>query len=329
MNNFDTIIGHQEIIQHFQNAIRLNKLSHAYIIHGDKGMGKKTLAKTFAKTLQCEQKSIKPCDVCSSCRLFESRNHPDIFFITSSNNKSIGVDLIRKQLNQDIYIKPYKYSYKIYIIEEAEKLTEQAQNAMLKTIEEPPEYAVIFLLTTNINVFLQTILSRCVILNLKPVQNEKVILYLKENLQLSEEQVDLYATFAKGNIGNAKEIATSELFNQMLEHVINMLRELYKMNSYQVIEKAKEIEAYKTSINDYLDIMLNWYRDILVVKATGQNIGIIFKQYQNFILKQAQLLPYNKIDRVIKLIVSTKRQLNYNVNFQLTIESLLLKIKEK
>ena len=138
MPGFKEIVGHEEIIQHLQNAIRLGKVSHAYILSGETGSGKKTLANTFAMTLQCEQKSTDPCLECRSCKKAASRNHPDIIYITHEKPNSIGIEDIRTQLIEDVQIKPYCSSYKIYIVDEAEKLTLQAQNALLKTIEEPP-----------------------------------------------------------------------------------------------------------------------------------------------------------------------------------------------
>ena len=165
---FQDIIGQEQITGHLQNAIRMGKVSHAYIIQGEAGSGKKMLADIFATTLQCEEGGIEPCGRCQSCKQAISGNHPDIRHVIHEK-ATIGVDDIRLQLNNDIMVKPYSRPYKVYIIDEAEKMTEQAQNAMLKTIEEPPEYAVILLLTVNAKLLLPTILSRCILLNVRPV----------------------------------------------------------------------------------------------------------------------------------------------------------------
>ena len=175
----ERILGQNHILRHFENAIRMGKISHAYIINGEEGSGKMNLAIHFAKALQCERnnsnKAINEdgeritvpgtaCGQCKSCKQTDSKNQPDIKYITYEKS-GIGVDEIREQINDDIDIKPYSSPYKIYIVPESEKMTVQAQNALLKTIEEPPEYAIIILLTTNADTFLQTILSRCVMLS--------------------------------------------------------------------------------------------------------------------------------------------------------------------
>lgn len=165
MAGFHEIIGHDDVVNHLQNAIQMGKVSHAYIFNGEVGAGKKMLASAFAMALQCEKHGTDPCMECDSCKRALSKNHPDIITITHEKPNSIGIEDIRIQLIDDVSIKPYTGPYKIYILNEAEKLTLQAQNALLKTIEEPPAYAVILLLTSNADSLLPTISSRCVTLN--------------------------------------------------------------------------------------------------------------------------------------------------------------------
>ena len=169
MPNFEEIIGHKQMIEHLKNAIQLDKVSHAYIFEGEKGCGRKTVAEAFAAALQCEhqKEGTDACGTCKSCRQAASKNHPDIIHIVHEKPNSIGVEEIRQQVVNDIQIKPYNGKYKIYIISEAEKMTAQAQNALLKTIEEPPAYGIIILLTDNASSLLPTILSRCVVLSMK------------------------------------------------------------------------------------------------------------------------------------------------------------------
>ena len=200
MAKFQNIIGQEQIKEHLQNALSTGKVSHAYIINGERFSGKEYIAKIFAMALQCERDGIEPCQECHSCRQALSDNQPDIIRVTHEKPGSIGVDDIRAQINGDIAIKPYSSPRKIYIVNEAEKMTVQAQNALLKTLEEPPAYAVILLLTTNVNAFLPTILSRCVVLNMKPVADEKVKKYLMEELQVPDYKADVCVAFARGNV---------------------------------------------------------------------------------------------------------------------------------
>ena len=180
MAKFADIIGQEQLKEHIQNAITSNKVSHAYIINGERNAGKEFIARIFAMTLQCEKGGVEPCNECHSCKQALSHNQPDIVYISHEKPNSIGVEDIRGQINNDIGIKPYSSPRKIYIMNEGEKMTPQAQNALLKTLEEPPEYAVIFILTDNVEALLPTIISRCVVLNMKPVSDNLVKKYLME-----------------------------------------------------------------------------------------------------------------------------------------------------
>ena len=187
MAGFKDIIGHAQIIEHLESAIEMDKVSHAYIFNGPDKSGKRMLAEAFAMTLQCETGEKTPCLECKSCKQAMAYNQPDIIYVSHEKPNTIGVDDIRSQVNNDIVIKPYSSRYKIYIIDEAEKMNVQAQNALLKTLEEPPAYAVIILLTTNQEALLQTIRSRCVTLTMKPVSDMEIQRYL-----MREEQVPDY-----------------------------------------------------------------------------------------------------------------------------------------
>ena len=142
MAGFKDIVGQEKLKEHMQNAIRMDKVSHAYIIQGELGAGKEFIAKIFAKTIQCERSKEEPCEECRSCKQIDSRNHPDVIWVNHEKPNSIGVEDIRSQVNNDMGIKPYYGPKKIYIINECEKMTVQAQNALLKTLEEPPAYGV-------------------------------------------------------------------------------------------------------------------------------------------------------------------------------------------
>ena len=224
MTGFKDVVGHRDIIQYIQDAVKQNKVSHAYILNGQRGAGKKLLAKLFAMALQCEKGNADPCGECKSCIQAQNNNQPDIITIRHEKPASISVDDIREQLNGDIMIKPYSSPYKIYIIPEAELLTVQAQNALLKTIEEPPEYAVIFLLTENADSLLPTIRSRCVMLKLRNIKDKLVKKYLMEQLEVPDYQAEVCAAFAQGNIGRAILLAKSEHFNEIKEEAIQLLR---------------------------------------------------------------------------------------------------------
>ena len=328
MAGFTDIIGHEQIIEHLQNAIKMDKISHAYILNGPDKSGKKMLAEAFAMTLQCEKGGSSPCGECHSCRQAVSHNQPDIIYVQHEKPNTLSVDDIRTQVNHDIEVKPYASPYKIYIIDEAEKMNVQAQNALLKTIEEPPAYAVILLLTTNADLFLPTIRSRCVMLNLKAVEDSVIKKFLMEEKQVPDYQADICVAFAQGNVGKAIALASSDDFNELKAAAIQLMKRIREIDLYELSEAVKQISEFKLQINDYFDIMMIWYRDILVYKATMDVNSLIFKDEIYDIKKQASKSSYHGIETILEALEKAKLRLNANVNFDLVMELLLLTIKE-
>lgn len=327
MADFNSIIGQEQMIEHFKSAIEMDKVSHAYIIQGDYDSGKKLMASVFAKALQCEQKGTEPCNHCTSCLQADTGNHPDIIYVSHEKPNSIGIHDVREQINGSIGIKPYSSDYKIYIVDEAEKMTAEAQNALLKTIEEPPAYAVIFLLTTNLGKLLPTILSRCVVLNIQPVKDELIKKHLL-SLGVEERQAEFCTAFSMGNVGKAIRVATSEEFNEIKNDCVHMLKYAKDMQVYELIQAVKELTKYKLQIYDYLDFMLMWYRDVLLLKATGNANSLIYQEEYSSIRDRGNQSSYEGIQKIIEEIEKAKVRLRANVNFELTIELLWLTIKE-
>lgn len=328
MPYFSDIIGQEQIKEHLQRAIQLHKISHAYIINGERGSGKEFIANLFAMTLQCEKEDIEPCMECHSCKQAMSKNQPDILRLTHEKPNTISVEDIRDQINHDVQIKPYSSRRKIYIINDAEKMTPQAQNALLKTLEEPPEYVVILLLTTNASLLLPTLISRSIVLNMKPVEDKQVRKYLMEELHIPDYQADVCVAFARGNIGKAKSLASSEDFDRIKEEAITVLKYINDMEIGDLIQAIKKIGEYKVDIHDYLDIIMIWYRDVLLFKATGDANDLVFKEEVKYIREQANRSAYEGIETIIKAIEKTKQRLDANVNFDLALELLMLTIKE-
>ncbi len=328
MSGFKDIVGHTQVIEHLRSAVKLDKISHAYIINGEAGSGKKMLASAFAMTLQCETGNDEPCGKCKSCIQAINGNQPDIIWLSHEKPGSIGVDDIRVQLNNDIGVKPYSSNYKIYIINEADKLTVQAQNALLKTLEEPPIYGVIILLTTNHEALLLTILSRCVTLSLKFVEDDLIKKYLMEIKKVPDYKANVSVAFAQGNVGKAIQLASTEEFDQLREDTFSVLRNMNDMEMYEVIEYIKKIAENKIAIGDYLELITLWFRDVLLFKATNDVNNLVFRDNISDIKKQANKSSYNGIERIINALDKAKVRLNANVNFELVMELLLLTIKE-
>ena len=328
MGSFKDVVGHKDIIKYIQSSVENGQVGHAYILNGERGSGKKMLASLFAMTLLCEKGGPEPCNVCHSCRQAESGNHPDILRVTHEKPGTISVDDIREQVNDTVMVKPYQGPYKVYIIDHAELMTPQAQNALLKTLEEPPEYVVFFLLTENAEVLLPTITSRCVMLKLRNIRNTLIRKYLMEVLEVPDYKADMCTAFAQGNLGRAIMLANSEHFNEIREEAIQLLKYIHEMELSEIVQAVNRITAYKLEITDYLDIIMIWYRDVLLYKATKDMDKVVFKEQISYIKEQAKKSSYEGIETILKALDTAKSRLRANVNFDLVMELLFLTIKE-
>ncbi|MDD3369311.1 MAG: DNA polymerase III subunit delta' C-terminal domain-containing protein [Lachnospiraceae bacterium] len=328
MPGFKDIVDQEQLKEHLQNAIRTQKISHAYIINGEQYSGKEFIARVFAQTLQCEKGGDEPCEECHSCKQALSDNHPDIIHITHEKPNSIGVEDIRNQINNDAMIAPYSSPRKIYIISEGEKMTVQAQNALLKTLEEPPAYVVILILTSNVNALLSTIVSRCVVLNMKPAKDLLIKEFLMQTLEVPDYKLDVCIAFARGNVGKAKLLAVSEDFDQIKNEAVSLLKNIHQMSVNEIMEHIKRINEYKLNVEDYLDILAIWYRDALLFKATNDANHLIFREEIQSIRRVADKSAYEGIEKIINALEQAKNRLRANVSFDLTMELLLLTIKE-
>ena len=277
--------------------------------------------------LLCEKGGKEPCMVCHSCKQVLSGNHPDLIYVKHEKPNSIGVDDIREQINDSIMIRPYSSYYKIYIVDEAEKMTVQAQNALLKTIEEPPSYAVIILIITNQEAFLPTILSRCVQLKLKPLKDFTVKSYLVEHLNVGEKDAEICAAFARGNLGKAIYLASSDEFKELYYKVMAMVKNVESMDIVDLMERIREIKELNFEISEVLDMLQLWYRDVLMFKVTKDMNLLIFKDEYKTINGMGQNVGYDGLEKILEAIETCRTRLNANVNMELAMELLLLTMK--
>lgn len=328
MPNYSDIIGHEDIVKHFKSSIELGKVSHAYILNGEKGSGKKTLAAVVAKSLQCEAGEPDPCGTCKSCLQAETGNQPDIIWVNHEKPNVISVDEIRSQILNDISLKPYSSRYKIYIVPDAQLMNQQAQNAILKTLEEPPEYAIIMLLTNNVDKFLPTIISRCIVLNFRPVEPLHMMDYLMTQIGVDKEKARFCTDFAQGNLGKAVRLAISPDYNEIKEDSLRLLRRIQDMDMEDIIQAVRNMGKYKLDITDYIDIMTMWFRDILMVKISNSPNKLIFKDEYSIMRKQASHVSYEGLEEILQALEKLKIRLEANVNFDIAMELMLLTVKE-
>ncbi|MCQ2421978.1 MAG: DNA polymerase III subunit delta' [Lachnospiraceae bacterium] len=327
MFTFRDIIGHKTIKEHLQQGIRNRQVSHAYIFEGDDGVGKLMTAKTFAAALQCKEGGDEPCGHCISCLQMLSGNQPDVAYITHEKAK-IGVDDIREGLCTPITIKPYAGPYRIFIVDEAEKMNEQAQNALLKTLEEPPEYGIIILLTNNRDAFLQTILSRAVTLAFLPVADSELVPYLMREAQIPDYRARLAAAFAGGSPGKALACADSEEFQKRRDTAVGLMQNLPDMSDERMAVSAKSLAAKKEELEDILGLMQVWLRDLLYAKAAGRKASLMFSQESDVLMAQAERISYEGIVGLQQELTELLAKRKANVTPEPAIWLMLLHMKD-
>ncbi len=326
--DFYQIVGHEDIIRHFKSSIEQNRVSHAYILCGEANSGRRSLAFSFAKTLQCESGGLDPCNACPACIKADSHNHPDIIYVHHEKPNLISVDEIRSQVVDTMDIRPYSGKYKVYIVEDAQLMNEQAQNALLKTIEEPPAYGVIILITDSQEKMLPTILSRCVTLSLRPVKEQDVQDYLMAHCGVDEKKAKFCVAYAQGNLGKAVMLATNEEYEALVRSVIRLEKEIYQMDMEDIEDAIEACAKYKMDIGEYLDLMMVWYRDILMLKVTGKADKIIFREEYSTIRDQANYLSYNELEDKSRAIKNAKIRLQANAKLEDVMRLLILTLKE-
>lgn len=293
--DFKNIIGNREAKEYLKNSIKEGNILHSYLFLGTDGIGKKMIAKEFAKNILCNNTEEEIC-TCKSCTYFLSDNHPD-FFLINDEGATIKIDQIR-QITEKVIEKPIISDKKVYIINNAEKMTKEAQNCLLKTLEEPPEYVVIILISSNENVILNTIKSRCMMLKFKDISEDDLRKFATEILGYEDLTDNLLKSFG-GSIGRAINLKDNSKKYISLE---NFVKSLSKDDIIDIMISAKIIYD-KENINDILD-----YLTVCLFNVSMEN-----KQYLN----------------CIKLVSECENCLKANANFDMTIDNLVLKMWEE
>lgn len=326
---FENIVGQEIAKKNIINALNAERISHAYIFSGPDGTGKSIMAFEFAKKLNCKS-NTGPCEKCSSCVKANSLNHPNILHLKPakhgrSEKYSISIEDIRK-LQIDMQRKPYENGYKIYIIYSADLMTEQAQNGLLKILEEPPSYVIILLLLENQYSLLGTILSRCQPIKFSRVKDIDIQNYLVSNMQIDNNEARYVAILSQGIVGRAIEILKNESIKKNREDIINIARDIYNNEKLLILSYVDYFLKNKDNINYILDIFILWFRDILLFKECNTNKYLINMDKSDLIRIDSVKYNIKKLESIINSISNAKKLINTNVNFQLVIENMLLEI---
>ncbi len=306
---FENIKGQEFAKKYMINSIKNGKINHAYMFEGIEGVGKETFANELAALL-LEGNNLE--------------NIPDCIRIKPDGN-SIKIAQIRN-LQSDIVIKPHK-KYKIYIIDKAEKMTVEAQNALLKTLEEPPEYAIIILIANNKESLLPTIKSRCEIIKFTPIPLVEIKGYLIGQ-GIESNRASLLSAFSRGSMKKALELASSNDFYEMKEDVQKYIEIIINKNMVEILDIPSQMDKYKSDSIAVLDMMINYFRDIMISKENiGKNM-IINADKILFIQNMSNKITYSQVAKIIDIIEDTKVKIKGNCNFSVSIQVMSLNIYE-
>ncbi len=294
---FEDIIGNQQVKEELTKIIEEEKILHSYMFVGIEGIGKQMIAKKFAQMILCTNGGRKGCNTCKSCIEFTSNNNPDFLYIEPDGN-NIKIEQIR-YLQRKIQEKPIISNRKVYIINDADKMTTEAQNCLLKTLEEPPEYSTIILIGSNQNLFLNTIKSRCMIISFKPIETELIKKYLEEKYEMFNTSSSMLETF-QGSIGKAIILKDKK---EQYEKIEMMIKNLDKKDIIDILNLGEEIYKSKDDIIDILE-----YINVILLKLAKEEAKYV---------------------KCINIVEDTKKRLKQNANYDMCIDNMILNMWEE
>ncbi len=326
---FDQIVGQDHIKEALVTAMEKGKVSHAYLFTGPEGIGKRSLARAFAGILLCRDgKSGMPCGVCRPCVTLAQGTCPDYREINPSRQESIGIDEVR-ELQADIIVRPLYSMRKVYLIADGDRMTPQAQNCLLKVLEEPPSYAVIIITSSNPEALLETVRSRVLRYGLKRNTEEELRSFLEKRLGKARGDIDFIASCADGLTGKALALAESSKLHSLRDMVFDLLARLPRADVKEMLDIQSFFEDSKGDISTVLDIMSLFYRDVLVVKNASGAKRLINADKKDIILGAATFLSTSKLIDNIETIERARQQLKANAGYQLVVDLMLMKIREE
>lgn len=319
--SFKNIKGQSEAINIIKKTIENNRIPQSFLFYGPPGVGKYLTALTFAKVINCSNLRLEACHRCINCRRISNSNHPDVIIINSDGKKtSIKIDDIRK-LQSNINLKCYEAERKICIIRDAEKMTPEAENSLLKSLEDPPLGTLIILVVANLENIFPTIISRSQIVRFKPLSNEIIKQIVTEKINFNSKELDYFVGLSEGSL--------EKIFNFFNKNLLRQRRKLIHLMG----EKKKELMFYipkydsRQDAVNILDIMVSWYKDMFLIK-TGAEKLIINKDKLQTLYKNSDNIELDKIVRIIESIIETKKDIVNNANIKLAIQNNMLKICE-
>ena len=334
MPGFRDIVGQTHIKNLLMRAVREGTVSHAYLLAGEEKAGKTFIARIFAQALLCERRaeSGEPCGQCPSCKKVMADSHPDVRTVVHEKEGSIRVSEIIEQLVDDAYLTPYAAERKIYIVPDAHLITRDAQNKLLKTLEEPPSYVTILLLATGTDAMLPTIKSRCVPLPLRPVPTRELYAFLREQQGASEYKASLSARFARGNTGKAIAHASDPQFETNARAAMRLIETLRNVTVPETNKQMKAISSENATERETREEVLNiircLLRDLMVYKATGEKEHLILEEQEEYIRDTAATSTFRGLAETAEALRTARTRIEANVSPVYALELFFVKARD-
>lgn len=327
--SFKDMAGQRVIVESLRNAVKNNMISNGYVFSGPKGCGKKLMAFIFAMAANCTGPADhRPCGSCSSCIRTKSGNHPNIEIV-----KPTGLSIKIKQIRQivsETAKKPFESGYKVVIIENAEKMTHDAQDAFLKTLEEPPENTVFLLLADNQNLLLPTIVSRCQVYQFKPVPLEEMKDFIEARYDFSSSDIDAAVRYSKGITGIALELLQDKENLAVRAAYIGILEKALMGNGSEAQLLSSAVVETKEAAESFLEFSQVWFRDVLVLRELQGSYDQLVINIDSLekLSKHNSVLTEGKLNSIIEIVKNTARYVKYNVGIKNSIDGMLFNIAE-
>ena len=313
------VIGHEWAVKLLQRSLSLNKVSHAHLLAGPSQIGKTTLGLALAKALNCTG-DPKPCGQCLSCTKIERGIHPDVR-IVEPEGETIKIAQIR-QVQREAILAPYEGRWRVYILPDFQRATEEAANCLLKTLEEPAPQVVVILTTVDTGALLPTIVSRCQVLSLRPLPLEQTARALQRECQISEERAELLAKLSEGRLGWAMQACRERGVLQRRDSHLDTLGAIPRQSLVERMQAAAKL-AQLGDISHLLDLWSLWWRDILLVQNGCQDL-ITNVDCRDSLQAEAPKYSIEASQGFLKTIQRTRAELEGNANLRLALEVLLM-----
>jgi DNA polymerase III subunit delta' len=323
--SFHDIYGHEKKIEIIQKALAQKRIGHAYLFSGIPAVGKKTIAWEFVKALNCEKEDAlhDSCGECSSCRKIQRGNHPDVFSV-EADGQFIRIDAIR-EIQEQMKCKPLEARRRVFVIDDADKMNDQAANALLKILEEPSPSNILILVTARPYSMPSTIISRCQHMRFNPLRFDTVAKFLVDRIGMDDQRALLLAGLSGGSLGHAMELNEDDIVVYRTE-LIKLLSITQRNDPFSLINFASFLGQGKKEIKQGLNILSTIFRDALVFKETQKNEMLVNQDNSSFISIQAARLSGGQILQNIALVERTGETIDQNVNKSLTLETMAFKL---